>query len=105
MAKKPNLVSPIDILGPLVAKMHINHKLYEGHHFRDVPLGENIGKMKEKVLETILESELETALKGQSSSTMLLKSEILNKTIWSYKDMLTHLYEKQQLGEQQLQGT
>ena len=35
--QKLNIVNPIDILGPLVVEMRINHKLYEGHHLRDVP--------------------------------------------------------------------
>ena len=48
MAHKPNLLTPTDILGPQTADIRINHKLYEGHHFRDVPLWKKIGKMKER---------------------------------------------------------
>ena len=89
----------IDILGSPVIEMCINHKLYEGHHFRDVPSGKNIGKMKKKVPESILESEPTTVPKGQSFSVVLIKSKILDMTIWSHKNMLAHLYEQQQLVE------
>ena len=50
LAQKPNLVTPTDILGSPAIEMRINHKLYKGHHFRNVPSGKRIGKMKEKVL-------------------------------------------------------
>ena len=55
--------------------------------------------MKEKVPETILESELATVPKGQSFSIVLTKSKILDMTIRSHENMLAHLYEKQQLVE------
>ena len=95
-------MSLTDILGPPTAEMHINHKLYEGHHFRNFPLGNNTGKTKEKVLDTIPKSEPATAPKGQSSSIVLTKSKILDKTIQSHESMLGHLYEQQQLVELQL---
>ena len=75
--------------------MHINHTMYEGHHFKDVPSRKNIRKMKEKVPDTLLEFEPTTALKGQSSFTVLMKSEILDRTIRSHESMLGHLYEQQ----------
>ena len=75
MAQKLDLVSPIDILRRLAAEMRINRKLYEGYYFRDVPSWKNIGKMKEKVSNTIPWSEPATATKGRSSSTVLTKSE------------------------------
>ena len=98
--QKPDLVTPIDILGPPVAKMRINHKLYEGHHFRDVPSWKNIGKIKEKVPKC----KQVVASIVQSSSVTLLKTEILDKTIRSHEIMLNHLYEQQQQLESQLQG-
>ena len=73
MAQKIDLVSPTDILGPLAVEIHINHKLYEGYHFRDVPLRKNIGKMKEKVLDTLPESKPTISPKRQSFSTVLIK--------------------------------
>ena len=93
--QKPHLVSPTNILGPLAAEMHINHKLYEGHHFINVPSRKNIGKMKENFPKTILEFEPAIAPKGQSSSIVLPKSEILDRSIRSHKNMLAHLYEQQ----------
>ena len=75
--------------------MRINHNLYKEHHFQDVPSRKKVGKMKEEVLETILESELATAPKGQSSTIVLTKSKILDRTIRSHENMLGHLYEQQ----------
>ena len=89
-AQKLNLVTPIDILGPSIAGMWINHKLYKGYHFRNVFSGKNIGK--EKVLETIIEFELVITSKGQSSSIVLTKSKILDLTIRSQENILGHLY-------------
>ena len=54
--KKRNLVTVADIFGPPASEPRISHKLYEGHHLIDVPSGKKAGKMKEKVLETVLES-------------------------------------------------
>ena len=48
-----------------------------------------------KGLETILESKPITTPKGQSSSTVLTKSEILDRIIQSHENMLAHLYEQQ----------
>ena len=90
-ALKPYLVNPTHIYGPPVENMHINHKLYEGHHLKDVPLGKNTRKMKMKVLETILESEPATAPKVQSFSTVLTKYEILDRTIQSHESIIGHL--------------
>ena len=98
-AKKPDLVSPIDILRHPAAEMRNNHKLYEGHHFKDVHSGKNLEKMKEKVLETIPTSKLATTPKGQFSSIVLSKSKILDRTIRSYENMLVHLYEQKKLVE------
>ena len=36
-AQKSDLVDPTNILGPPTPKIRISHKLYVGHHFRDVP--------------------------------------------------------------------
>ena len=76
-----DLVTPTNILRPLLAKMRISHKLYEGHHLQDVPLGEKIGKMKNKVPKTILEFKSVAAPIGQSSFVVLMKTELLDMTI------------------------
>ena len=91
-AQKPNLVTPTNILRPPTTEMRINHKLYEGHHLRDVPLGR---KKKEKVPKTIPASELAITPKGKSSSAILMKFEILNGSIQSHDNILAHLYEQQ----------
>ena len=49
MAQKPDLVMTTDILGHPIVEMCMKHKLYEGHHFKDIHSGNYIGKMKEKV--------------------------------------------------------
>ena len=42
-AQKPDIVNPIDSLGPPAVEMRINHKLYEGHHLRGVLFGKKKG--------------------------------------------------------------
>ena len=51
--------------------------------------------MKENVLETILEFEPIAAPIRQSSSTMLKKTNLLDKTISSHENVLDHLYDQQ----------
>ena len=75
-------------MGPPSTEMLINHKLYEGHHLRDVPSGR---KMKERVPKTILASELVATPKGKSSFIILMNSRTLNRSIQSHENMLAHL--------------
>ena len=40
--QKPDLVTATKIVGPPIVEMRISHKLYEGHHLRDVPYGKKM---------------------------------------------------------------
>ena len=94
-----DLVTTADILGPLIGELRISHKLYEGHHLRNVPSGKKGRIMKEKVLETFLEfePELVPSFKFQqrklSTSISKKKTRLLDKTIKSYENVLAHHYE------------
>ena len=102
-AQKLDIMNPIDILGPLAVEKHINHKLYEGHHLRDVPYRKKKGQSKGKLPEILLEFGRADATKDQPSNPMTKKSDLLDRTIRSNENVLSHLYE-QQLLELQLQG-
>ena len=62
--QKPNLMTLVDILGPLTAELRISHKLY-GHHLQDVPSKKKTPsqarKLKGKVSKTISKSKRITA--------------------------------------------
>ena len=58
IAQKTDIVTPTDVLGPPEAEMCINHKLFEGHHLRDVPSGKKAGRMSRRIPETIPEPKL-----------------------------------------------
>ena len=49
-AQKHDIVNPIDILGPSTVEMRNNHKLYEGHHLRDVPFEKKKDNRKDNFL-------------------------------------------------------
>ena len=86
-------MNPTDILGPPAVEKHINHKLHEGHHLRDVPYRKKKGQSKGKLLETLLEFGRADAAKDQPSTSMTKKSDLLDRTIRSDENVLSHLYE------------
>ena len=93
-------MTPVDILGLTTSELRINHKLYERHHLQDFPFGKKVesqaGKLKGKVLETILEFG-PTVVSSSQPLTFTMKNLIIDRdrTIQSYENMLDHIYEQQ----------
>ena len=93
--QKPDIVTLTDILAPLAAEMRINHKLFEGHHLRDVLSRKKAEKMPRRIPETTPEPKPAATPIGQSSSSLLTKSRLLERTIRSHENVQAHFYEQQ----------
>ena len=100
-AQKPDIVNPTNMLGPSAVELCINHKSYEGHHLLDILSRKKKGQSKGKLPETLLESNRATA-SDQPSTPLTKKLDLLDRTFMSQENVLSQLYEQQQLLELQL---
>ena len=69
-AQKLDMVNLTDFLGPPTIEICINHKLYEGHHLRDVHYGKKKAQSKGKLPKTLLNSNQVAAARDQPSTLM-----------------------------------